>query len=154
MLTTQLNKPHIPSQAEVTLFQESSRILASHLQDSSPTQKFRILLEDGSEQTLEIPKSAYQLLIDILSQMAQGNAVTLIPIHAELTTQEAADLLNVSRPYLVKLLESKQIPFHKVGRHRRIRFEDLMNYKNQIDGDRMQALDELAAQAQELEMGY
>ena len=154
MATTQLNKPHIPSEAEAILSQESSRILASYLQHSSPTQKLRILEENGNEQILEIPKSAYQLLIDILSQMAQGNAVTLIPVHAELTTQEAADLLNVSRPYLVKLLESKQIPFHKVGRHRRIRFEDLMNYKNQIDSDRMQALDELAAQAQELEMGY
>ena len=154
MATTQLNKPHIPSEVEATLSQESSRILASCLQHSSPTQKLRIKDENGNEQILEIPKSAYQLLIDILSQMAQGNAVTLIPVHAELTTQEAADLLNVSRPYLVKLLESKQIPFHKVGRHRRIRFEDLMNYKNQIDSDRMQALDELAAQAQELEMGY
>ena len=154
MATTGLNKPHIPNEAEATLSQESSRILASYLQHSSPTQKLRILEESGKEQILEIPKSAYQLLIDILSQMAQGNAVTLIPVHAELTTQEAADLLNVSRPYLVKLLESKQIPFHKVGRHRRIRFEDLMNYKNQIDSDRMLALDELAAQAQELEMGY
>lgn len=154
MATTQLNKPHIPSEAEAILSQKSSRILASYLQHSSPTQKLRILENNGNEQILEIPKSAYQLLIDILSQMAQGNAVTLIPVHAELTTQEAADLLNVSRPYLVKLLESKQIPFHKVGRHRRIRFEDLMNYKNQIDSDRMQALDELTAQAQELEMGY
>ncbi|GAB4536602.1 MAG: hypothetical protein Tsb0014_24570 [Pleurocapsa sp.] len=154
MATTQLNKPHIPSEAEASLSQESSRILAAHLQRSSLTQKLRILEENGNEQILEIPSSAYQLLIDILSQMAQGNAVTLIPIHAELTTQEAADILNVSRPYLIKLLESKTIPFHKVGRHRRIRFEDLMNYKTQIDNDRMQALDELAAQAQELNMGY
>ena len=154
MINTQLNKPHIPSEAEVSLSQESSRILASHLQYSSSTQKLKILEEDGKEKMLEIPSSAYQLLIDILSQMAQGNAVTLIPIHAELTTQEAADLLNVSRPYLIKLLESKQIPFHKVGRHRRIRLEDLMSYKSQIDRDRMQALDELAAQAQELNMGY
>ena len=152
--TAQLNKPHIPSEAEVKLSQESSRILASHLKYSSLTQKLRILEEDGSEQILEIPSIAYKLLIDILSQMAQGNAVTLIPVHAELTTQEAADLLNVSRPYLIKLLESNKIPFHKVGRHRRIRFEDVMNYKNQIDSDRMQALDELAAQAQELDMGY
>ncbi|MEM8672590.1 MAG: helix-turn-helix domain-containing protein [Cyanobacteria bacterium P01_G01_bin.67] len=154
MVTTQLNKPHIPSEAEATLSQKSSRILASRLQCGSPTQKLGVLEADGSEEILEIPSSAYQLLIDILSQMAQGNAVTLIPVHAELTTQEAADLLNVSRPYLVKLLESQQIPFHKVGRHRRIRFEDLMNYKNQIDHDRMQALEELAAQAQELDMGY
>ncbi len=152
--TAQLNKPHIPSEAEVNLSQESSRILASHLKYSSLTQKLRILEEDGSEQILEIPSIAYKLLIDILSQMAQGNAVTLIPVHAELTTQEAADLLNVSRPYLIKLLESNKIPFHKVGRHRRIRFEDVMNYKNQIDSDRIQALDELAAQAQELDMGY
>lgn len=78
----------------------------------------------------------------------------LIPIHAELTTQEAADILNVSRPFLIKLIESSEIPCRKVGRHRRIRFEDLMNYKQQIDSARMQALDELASQAQELNMGY
>ena len=152
--TTQLNEPHIPSESEISLSQESSRILASHLKHGNLTQTLKVIEEDGSEQIIEIPSTAYQLLIDILSQMAQGNAVTLIPIHAELTTQEAADILNVSRPYLIKLLESQKIPFHKVGRHRRIRFEDLMNYKTQIDSDRMQALDELAAQAQELNMGY
>jgi len=90
----------------------------------------------------------------MLSQMGQGNAVTLLPIHTELTTQEAANLLNVSRPHLVKLLETGKIPFHKVGNHRRVRFEDLMEYKESIDQQRMETLDKLTAQAQELNLGY
>ena len=71
-----------------------------------------------------------------------------------LASIEAADILNVSRPFLVKLIEAKEIPYRRVGRHRRIRYEDLMNYKQRVDSQRMQALDELAAQAQELNMGY
>ena len=86
--------------------------------------------------------------------MAQGNAVTIIPIHAELTTQEAADFLNVSRPYLVRLLEQKKMPFHMVGTHRRVRFEDLMAFKASFEKSRREAMDELATQAQELGMGY
>lgn len=109
---------------------------------------------DKREARITFPFTAIKLLLQILTQMAEGNAVTLIPIHAELTTQEAANLLNVSRPFLIKLLEQGKIPFHKVGTHRRIRFIDLLHFKAQADGVSQKALDELVKQAQELDMGY
>ncbi len=148
------NKPFIPTEADALLSEQSSRILAAHLAPAGSNQKLKVVEDDGTEQDVTIPAAAYHLLVDVLSQMAQGNAVTLIPIHAELSTQEAADILNVSRPFVVKLIESGEIPCSRVGRHRRIRFADLMRYKQEIDERRMQALDELAQQAQELNMGY
>jgi excisionase family DNA binding protein len=87
---------------------------------------------------------------DTSTQMAQGNAVTPIPIHAELTTQEAADLLNVSRPYLIEQIELGEIPHHKIGKHRRIHFNDLIVYKDRIDLATAQGLDEIVAISQEL----
>ncbi len=152
--TTLYRNSFIPTEDETQLAQESSRIFASHIPQHRSTIELKVVEDDNSEEKVVIPAAAFHLLVDILAQMAQGNAVTLIPIHAELSTQEAADILNVSRPFIIKLIETGEIICRKVGRHRRIRFEDLMTYKQKIDSDRLQALDELAAQAQELNMGY
>ncbi|QJX01958.1 helix-turn-helix domain-containing protein [Alcanivorax sp. IO_7] len=103
---------------------------------------------------LVLPRHALELLRNILTEMAQGNAVTLMPVHAEVTTQEAANLLNVSRPHLVKLLEEGAIPFTRVGTHRRIRFQDVMAYRAARATESEAALQALADQAQEHDMGY
>ena len=97
---------------------------------------------------------AFKLLLEILAQMANGKSVTVVPVQAEFTTQQAADLLNVSRPFLIELLEAGALPHRKVGSHRRVRFDDLRRYKQSDDSKRQTVLDQLAAQAQELGMGY
>ncbi len=138
----------VPAEGDAELAAHASRLLASR----QPQDNLRVRLDDGQELTL--PKAATRLLAYLLTEMAQGHAVTMIPVHAELTTQQAADLLNVSRPYLVQLLEEKAIPFHKVGTHRRVKFSDLEAYKAQFETESRAALDALAAQAQALGMGY
>ena len=114
-------------------------------------ERARVRLDDSD---LILPREALALLRDLLVEMAQGNAVTIVPTHAELTTQEAANILNVSRPHLVKLLEAGALPFSRTGTHRRIRYQDLMAYRDQRDQESKAALDELTAQAQEFDMGY
>ncbi len=137
----------VPSPQDRELAVEASRVLASR-----PRERLRIRLDDGKE--LILPHAAELLIAHLLTEMAQGNAVTLIPVHAELTTQEAADLINVSRPYLVRLLEERKIHFHMVGTHRRIKFADLSAFKKTFESERTAILEELARQAQELKLGY
>ncbi len=139
------------SEDETVLAKETSRLLSSRIRKGRPMQ-LRILDESAGESTVKLPASAVQLLIRILDEMARGNAVTLVPVHAELTTQEAADLLQISRPSLIQLLEEGKMEFRLVGTHRRVRFESLIKYKRQIDAERRTALDDLAAYDQEIRL--
>ena len=110
--------------------------------------------EAGQDRPLELPAGAAALLMEILEAMAAGRRVTVIPENAELTTVQAADVLNISRPFLIKLLNEKVIPYRRVGKHRRVRMEDVMAYKAKIDQERESVLDQLAREAQELGLGY
>ncbi|MCA9541513.1 MAG: helix-turn-helix domain-containing protein [Myxococcales bacterium] len=92
----------------------------------------------------ELPESAFRLFARIVEVLARGDAVALVPVGKELTTQQAAGVLNVSRQYLVRLLDEGRIAHRKTGTHRRVRMEDVLAYKNQRDRDRMASLDELA----------
>lgn len=152
-LAARIYDPVLPDETDRALAQESSRSLVGHLRSHSEAH-LSVIEKGTTVENVVLPKAALKLLVDLLGEMARGNAVTLIPVHAELTTQQAADLLQVSRPFLISLLEEKKIPFRKVGTHRRILFKDLMAYKHAIDERRSSALDELAKQAQELRMGY
>ena len=143
-----------PTEAEAVLARESSRRLATHKLGRRSSVRIRLVDDSEEAEPVAEPTSALRLFLHLLTEMSQGNAVTLIPSHAELTTQQAADLLNVSRPYVVKLLEEGKIPFRTVGKYRRVRFDDVMAFKRKDDEARAKVLDQLTAEAQELGMGY
>ena len=109
--------------------------------------------EDDGE-AIEIPDAVFNVLIKVLSVMSEGKPFTLIPMDEELTTQQAADILNVSRPFLHKILDLGDISHRKVGRNRRVKFSDVLAYKKQQERRSKDALQELADEAQELNMGY
>jgi excisionase family DNA binding protein len=139
----------LPSEAEALVAKETSRVLSSRLRRADSL-KLRIVDERKPGATVNLPATAVRLLVRILEEMGRGNAVTLIPVHSELTTQEAADMINISRPSLIQLLDEGEIEYRRVGTHRRVRFESLIEYKRRADAARRKALTELAAYDQEL----
>ena len=152
-MTSRTREPIVPTPQDAAIAREASRMLAPYI-DHLENLRFQVGEDRKASQKLSLPASAIRLLLDLLTEMAAGNAVTLIPVHAQLTTQQAADALNVSRPFLVSLLEEGKIPHVKVGTHRRILFEDLMRYKKSVDRERHKVLDELVKQSEALGMVY
>lgn len=145
-LHTHFQPPVLPNPQDAALARTSSRLLAACI-GQGQTARLRVIDGDGE---IEVPVSALRMLVDILANMAEGNAINLVPIHAELTTQQAADFLNVSRPYLVGMLDRDELPHHKVGTHRRVFFRDLLAYRERQLKRSKEAFAELSANAQKL----
>ena len=120
---------------------------------SSRKKGVKIKIQETGE-FITIPKKALTLLSAIIQNMAEGKSISIVPSNSEVSTQQAADMLNVSRPHLVKLLEAKKIPFKNVGSHRRILLKDIMEYKELLAKQRETQLDFLSNQAQDLNLGY
>ena len=120
---------------------------------SSGKKGIKIKVQETGE-FITIPKKAMKLLSVIIQNMAEGKTISIVPSNSEVSTQQAADMLNISRPHLIKLLETNNIPFKKVGSHRRIVSKDVMRYKEQQDKEREAQLDFLSEQAQDLNLGY
>jgi excisionase family DNA binding protein len=154
--TARYDSIYTPSEHDVDLARTSAPVLSQVLGRYRKEETFDETVEfiDEQGEQVVLPAAALELLKNILVQVAQGNAIALVPVYAELTTQQAAEVLNMSRPFFVKLLEQGEIPFTKKGTHRRVLFSDVQTYKQRIDEERMKALDKLTVQAQELDMGY
>lgn len=147
--------PRLPTDTEMAQAREASRQLARLLPEggeeaAARSPALRLVTDDNHHEMISLPPGALRLLVDMLTQLGQGRAVTVLPQNAELTTQEVADYLNVSRPYVVSLIEQGKLPARKVGTRRRVAFEDLLRYDEQQHAQRRAALDELARIDQEL----
>ncbi len=147
----------LDSKEDVELAKAAQRCIMSSL-DHSKAVNIAVVGDDverlDDAPLLRLPPKVLRLFADMLGSLAQGKAVAIMPKELDITTQEAAMFLNVSRPFLVRLLEEGKIPFHKVGTHRRMRFEDIVKYKEGRQKISKDALQKLADQAQELGMGY
>lgn len=144
----------LPSAEEMALAKLGSQELSAVIEINGEAQRINVVNKSGKTHEITIPASALNMMIEVLTQLGQGNSVSITPIHAELTTQEGADMLNMSRPTFIKLLDSGDIPFSRTGNRRKVAYADLMEYKHRLEEDRLTALAELSALDQEMDMGY
>ncbi len=133
----------LPSQSERDGANQLRKILAASAKPNN-NRRLRIVEPSGTQSEVILAPALSELLLELLKHIGKGDAVTLVPVTQMLTTQQAADILNVSRPYFVGLLEKNEIPFERVGRHRRVKANDLFEYKSARDKNRASSMDELA----------
>jgi len=148
-----MNAIELPSEEATRAAGEAFRAFSTALKTRRPT-LVEVVTQGEEPARATVPVEAFELLMNVLAHLANGHAVTVMPVKAELTTQQAADLLNVSRPFLIKLLDDGQIPFRRVGTHRRVRLQDVVTYRSLDDARRKSAAHALAAEAQELGLRY
>ena len=142
--------PVLPTAAEAAVAKISSRALESHLENHPSGESLKLILDEKEGKTIDIPAAALPLLLAILQQTSSGNTVKLIPITKELHIYQAADILRVSDKYVRELLDSGKIPYQIVRNSRRIRYEDLMDYKKRSYEESMKIMDELVAESEAL----
>jgi len=139
-----------PGEVDADLAQRAMRRISEYLASNPEAEPIEVFGEVGDNEALVVPRAVAALLAQVLGFLANGQGVQLMPDDAMLTTQQAADLMNVSRPYLIGLLEASAMPYQKVGSHRRIAFKDLMEYIRQDEQRRRKVLDDLADLGEEL----
>jgi excisionase family DNA binding protein len=140
-----------PGDVDIEVAERAARRIRDYLQSNPDEQTISVDSElGGVEEALVVPRAAVAMFAQVLRMLADGQGVQLLPDRAMLTTQQAADSLNVSRPYLIGLLEKEEIPYTMVGTHRRIAYADLMDYKRRDDQKRRQAAADLTALGEEL----
>lgn len=135
---------HEPSTDEISAARSAARALAP-LDTSSPTISFVAQDEAGVADAapIAVPASIFRMFVKMLVEMGNGNAVAMVPVHAELTTQQAADLLNVSRPHLIKLLDTNALSYRMVGTHRKLKAKDVLNYRESTAHARAEGLKQM-----------
>lgn len=139
-----------PSPDDIALARKSAPLLRALIHHEGAEHPLRLLAPEAGQPPIDLPAPAAQLLLRLLNEMAQGNAVTLIPMHAEMTTQQAADFLGVSRPFIIKEIDQGRLLARKVGTHRRVLFRDLLDYRARKRAAQQRALDELTRLSQEM----
>ena len=141
----------IPTASDAVIARDSGRALA----DAYRPEPMHITVQNGMQGAdIVIPASAAKVLMHVLQEMAAGHSIIVMPNDSEISTQEAADILNVSRPFLVQQLEKGALPFRMVGSHRRFRLQEVLQYRQHVFAEREKALNELVQLGQEMDMGY
>lgn len=149
-LAINLEELHEPSTEEITAARSAARVLSRLDSSSHP---IRLMAEDNdgaADAAITLPASIFRMLVKMLVEMGNGNTVALVPVNAELTTQQAADLLNVSRPHLIKLLNDGELACRMVGTHRKLKAKDVLNYRDRTAHARADSLRKLTELDEEL----